>query len=173
MEYCRSIVSEYKRVMGLPPDRQLRYVSTPLDDNWPSEEACPQWSEPGFHANLGAKWCGRLLYLSRMARGGIATAVGRLGRQLCAWSRYTDLCLKRLISYLDTHDSYALEVTVEEGAPWHVRAFVDADHAGDAADSKSCSEQGVSASRGICPSPLSRHGMVQCSVAKGAKRIVI
>ena len=123
--------------MGLPPDRQLRYVSTPLDDNWPSEEACPQWSEPGFHANLGAKWCGRLLYLSRMTRGDIATAVGRLSRQLRAWSRYTDHCLKRLISYLDTHDSYALEVTVEEGVPWHVRVFVDADHAGDPLSAKS------------------------------------
>lgn len=136
-DYCRNIVKEYKKVMGLPEDRKLRYVSTPLDDSWPSEEACPNWSDPGVHAPSGAKWCGQLLYLCRMTRPDLSTAVGRLSRQLCAWTKYTDHSLKRLISYMDTHDDYSLVIKVEENVDWYIRTYVDSDHAGDPLSTKS------------------------------------
>ena len=137
VEYCQTIVKQYKESMGLDLTKKLRYVSTPLDGTWPTEQQCPNWSDPGFHAPDGAKWNGRLLYLSRMTRGDIATAVGRLSRQLTAWTKYTDYCLHRLISYLDTHDSYELRVFATVGSDWDMQVYVDADHAGDPLSAKS------------------------------------
>ena len=72
-----------------------------------------------------------------MTRGDIAQAVGRLSRQLCSWTQYTDHSLKRLMCYLDTHDSYDLQVRVEENMSWYLRVYVDSDHAGDPLSAKS------------------------------------
>lgn len=134
-EYAASIVEEYKQCTGMPAGRKLRYVSTPMCTE--SLAAVKDKDQPGERAHDCAKWNGKLLYLARMTRGDLSTAISRMSRHLSAWSRYADCIFLRIMQYLEHHTNYHLEYTVEVGAPWLLNLMADADHCGDPTSSKS------------------------------------
>ena len=116
-------------------DKKFRHVTTPMEEPYPNNLEDP--NADGDFKSACNMWVGKLLYLSRMTRADLATAVGRLSRYMHKWNKYADHSLHRLMQYIDHHQDYQLVFTIEVGKRYVLRLYVDADHAGDISTSKS------------------------------------
>lgn len=134
-EYWQSILDEYKKVISYPVERELRKVSTPMHVE--SIKHLLTSKVEGQRAAEAARWVGKLLYLSRMKRPDVHTAVCRLSRLISCWNEYADAVLHRIMEYLDHTSDLGLHFQVEVGVEYQITAFVDADHSGDPATSRS------------------------------------
>ena len=136
VDYATSIVNEYKKDIGKDENVKLRYVSTPGMDYLPEGIDLEQ---EGVFSDRCAKCIGKLMYLHRGSRFDITQVVARESRYLTKWKKLDDAKLHRLMQYLDNHLEYAAVATVDSRDLGSVRyeLYVDADHAGEAMDSKS------------------------------------
>lgn len=134
-EYCQSIVNEYRATIGQSLDRKFRKVNTPMCQESLKDMASS--SQPGEHASDAAKWVGKLLYLCRMTRADLQTAVCRLSRHIANWTIYADAILHRIIQYLDHFGEWGLSFIIEKNVDFALNLYVDADHSGDPTTSKS------------------------------------
>lgn len=98
-EYAKSIVDLYNEAIKFPSNKKLRHVATPMDDDSLASVINP--TEPGTLEEYAARFTGKLLYLCRMSRPDLQTAICRLSRFLHCWNRYAELLLHRIMQYLE------------------------------------------------------------------------
>ena len=159
-EYAQSIVDMYKESVGMPLDKKFRHVSTPMCGESLSMVDDP--NSEGRYASEAAKYAGKLLYLCRMTRPDLSTAVCRMSRHLHKWDKFADAILHRIIQYMDHYTEYHLEYIIEENMPWSMLLYVDADHNGDPTTSKSTT--------GFVMYIISKGGDTRAAITWGSKR---
>ena len=118
---------------------KLMKVSSPY---LPAEEIAKCGEFPGcFSGKPCASHVATLLFLSRVARPDISTAVQRLCRVVSKWSTTHDSMLVRLYAYLKSAGPMALTAQLGKADLQKVRLIVwsDADLCGDPEDTKSTS----------------------------------
>lgn len=94
VEYAKSIVEMCREHIGMDKSRKLRHVATPMDSESLASVQNPH--DEGEFKESAPKYVGKLLYLCRMSRPDLQTAICRLSRHLHKWSRYADHMLHRI-----------------------------------------------------------------------------
>eukprot|EP00971_Amphidinium_carterae_P351600 6492186-Amphidinium_carterae.2 len=114
----------------------IRVVSTPFvtDDVWCSDH---DDQSKGRFRDTAASHVASLLYVARMARPDLLVAVVRLSRYVSRWGVNHDAALIRIFGYIKGTIELEMTFSIQEGKPFEVRIWSDADLCGDPNDTKS------------------------------------
>ena len=134
IDYCRSSVNHYRTAAGLD---KLGTATTPYP---PEGSLHPKDDE--VEGQLMSSACSVLmkdLWASRLSRPDLHRAIIRLTTRITKWTRNDDKRLKRLMEYMNgTAESHKLKCfTCDPPEDIELWLFVDADFAGEVADTKS------------------------------------
>eukprot|EP00971_Amphidinium_carterae_P139238 2759140-Amphidinium_carterae.1 len=118
-------------------DGSLRSVRSPyVEDNvWAGDGD----GKPARYGKDASSYVASLLFIARMARPDLITAVTRLARFVTKWERCHDLALERLFGYIQGSLDVCLEFALSRSEPVEVCVWADADLNGDPSDTKSTS----------------------------------
>ena len=154
IEYSRNMTSKFQEEYG----RSLKPVLTP----YPSDK---DWSavsdKPGVFASTCASHVASALFLGRVGRPDISTAVQRLCTMVSKWTVTEDAALIRLMSYVAHNAAVKLTASLSPAdlSDLVLNLYTDADWAGDPTTTKSTTEFGWSclaqlqAANGLYPGP--------------------
>eukprot|EP00971_Amphidinium_carterae_P298241 5926189-Amphidinium_carterae.1 len=117
------------------PRRKLRVASTPYVADGIEKEALGS-DACGCHAKTASSHIATLLFLARMSRPDLMTAVMKLSRWVSKWETAHDLQLKRLFEYLKGTVQTCLNFQILHGTPMAFIVWTDTDLNGDVSDSK-------------------------------------
>jgi hypothetical protein len=132
--YVLAAVAKFEKDHGA----KLMKVSSPYLS---PEEVAKCGEFPGTFSTTCASYVATLLFLSRVARPDVATAVQRLCRVVSKWSTTHDSMLIRLFAYLKSAGPMSLAAKLGKPDLQHVQVILwsDADLCGDPEDTKSTS----------------------------------
>eukprot|EP00971_Amphidinium_carterae_P059634 1179298-Amphidinium_carterae.2 len=132
--YTQKAVARFEDELG----RKLRTADTPYVSDGAEKEAL-ELDTCGQHAKTASSHIATLLFLARMSRPDIMTAVMKLSRWVSKWEHVHDLHLKRLFEYLKGTAQMCIKSCVQPNVPLEFIVWTDADLNGDPSDSKSTS----------------------------------
>eukprot|EP00971_Amphidinium_carterae_P340283 6478544-Amphidinium_carterae.1 len=132
--YAQKAIDRFEIELG----RKLRTAATPYISDGAEKEALDE-DGCGDHAKTASSHIATLLFLARMSRPDLMTAVMKLPRWVSKWEHVHDLLLVRLFEYLKGTVQTCLVSHVERNAPVEFIIWTDADLNGDPTDSKSTS----------------------------------
>eukprot|EP00971_Amphidinium_carterae_P147439 2921705-Amphidinium_carterae.1 len=164
-DFLRSAIDKYNEIAGAPKLKDSAH--TPWRQHGPEEPFT--MNDKGVLGNKAASLLMKILYAARMCRPDLIWTITTLARFITKWTKFHDLQLAHLYSYIQGTLNVGLSVTLPSFTANLDRAklilYVDADHAGGLGTTKSMSGGFLVLSTGEHTMPLDWYSKLQSSTA--------